>query len=89
MVRTLKEVEAEKDCLYAQKKLEEVEKELKETKICWFENYHSVESKLKMIIRKVLNITVVVGKQVSKCLYFSEYVVHKYRVQGMAADKSY
>ncbi len=77
-MRTLKEVEAEKDCLYAQKKL-------KETETYWFENYHSVESKLKMIIRKVLNI-VVVGKLVSKCLYFSDYVVHNYHVRGMAAD---
>ncbi len=31
----------------------------------------------------------VVGKLVSKCLCFSEYIVHNYHVQGMAADKSY
>ncbi len=39
MVRTLKEVEAEKDCSEAQKKLEEVEQELEKIKTCWFENY--------------------------------------------------
>ncbi len=64
VVRTLKEVEAEKDCSDVQKKLEEVEQELEKIKTCWFENYHFVESELKMIIREVLNITAVVGKLV-------------------------
>ncbi len=78
MVRTLREVEAEKDCSDVQKKLEEVEQEFEKIKTCWFENYHSAESKLKMIIREVLNITDAVGKLVPKCLHFSEYTVHHY-----------
>ncbi len=43
VVRTLKEVEAEKDCSDAQKKLEEVKQELEKIKTCWFENYHCAE----------------------------------------------
>ncbi len=66
VMRTLKEVDGEKDCSDVRKKLEELEQELEKIKTCWFENYHNVERELKMIIREVVNIAAAVGKLVTK-----------------------
>ncbi len=58
MMRTLKEMEVEKDCSVVRKKLEEAEEKLERVKTAWFQNHHWLETVLNKIIRESLKMVI-------------------------------